>query len=54
MQIQFKINLPEDVKRWIAQEAEKNMRSQSAEIIFTLKEKMRREMDAQKADALRA
>ena len=37
---QFKIALPTDVKRWVAIEAAKSMRSQTAEIILALREKM--------------
>lgn len=37
---QFKLNLPADVKRWVQTRAAANMRSQSAEIVFALKEKM--------------
>lgn len=37
---QFKINLPEDVKRWVSRRAEENLRSQTAEIIFIIREKM--------------
>ena len=37
---QMKINLPAEIKAWLAAEAAKNLRSQSAEIIFALKEKM--------------
>lgn len=37
---QFKMNLPPDVSRWVAAEAAKNLRSQSAEIVFALRQKM--------------
>lgn len=37
---QFKMMLPADVKAWIAAQAEKNLRSQSQEIILALREKM--------------
>ena len=37
---QYKLNLPADVKAWVAAMAAKNLRSQSAEIIFALREKM--------------
>lgn len=40
---QFKINMPTDVKRWVEAQAEKNLRSQSAEIILALREKMAQE-----------
>lgn len=39
---QYKLNLPADVKRWVAEQAAKNLRSQSSEIILALKEKMER------------
>ncbi|SIR06468.1 hypothetical protein SAMN05880590_11186 [Rhizobium sp. RU35A] len=50
-QVQFKLNIPADVKRWLASEAEKNLRSQTAEILLALKEKMSRQAEMQKADA---
>lgn len=40
---QFKLMVPFDIKRWLAIEAAKNMRSQSSEIIVALKEKMERQ-----------
>ncbi|WP_323012889.1 Arc family DNA-binding protein [Devosia sp.] len=36
----FRLRIPNDVKRWVKASAEQNMRSITAEIIFTLKEKM--------------
>ena len=48
---QFKVNMPDDVKRWIADQASANMRSQTAEIILALKEKMARQAETRKADA---
>lgn len=39
---QFKISIPTEIKRWLAIQAATNMRSQSAEIILALKEKMDR------------
>lgn len=48
---QFKINLPSEVKHWLAEQAEKNMRSQTSEIILALKEKMSRQSETKKADA---
>ncbi|WP_428029816.1 hypothetical protein [Ancylobacter sp.] len=39
-QVQFKMNLPADIKRWVAIEAAKNMRSVTKEIIFILSERM--------------
>lgn len=50
-QRQFKLNIPEEVKRWLADEAAKNMRSQTAEIVLALKEKMGRQAETRKADA---
>jgi len=48
---QFKLNIPNDVKAWLAEQAERNMRSQTAEIVLALKEKMRRQAETKKADA---
>lgn len=42
-QAQFKVNIPMEVKEWLAEEASKNMRSQTAEIVLALKEKMIRQ-----------
>ena len=42
-QKQFKLVIPRDVKDWLASEAKKNMRSQSSEIVFALREKMEAE-----------
>lgn len=39
---QFKIAIPLEMKRWLAVEAAKNMRSQSAEILVAIREKMDR------------
>lgn len=39
---QFKIAMPADIKRWLAIEAAKNMRSLSGEILLALREKMDR------------
>lgn len=39
---QFKIAIPLEMKRWLAMEAAKNMRSQSAEILVAVREKMER------------
>lgn len=51
-QTQFKVNIPEEVKQWLAAEAAKNLRSQTAEVILALKEKMRSQTQTQteKAD----
>ncbi|MFB9952452.1 Arc domain-containing protein [Rhizobium puerariae] len=51
VQKQFKLNIPDDVKRWLAEEASRNLRSQTAEIVLALKEKMRRQTETKKADA---
>lgn len=39
-QKQFKLMVPKDVKEWLAEQAQKNMRSQSSEVIMALREKM--------------
>ncbi|MCJ9672917.1 MULTISPECIES: Arc family DNA-binding protein [unclassified Neorhizobium] len=49
---QFKINIPDEVKKWLAEEASRNLRSQTAEIVLALKEKMGRQAETKKADAL--
>lgn len=41
----FKLNMPADVKEWLAREAERNLRSQTQEIILALREKMSREAE---------
>lgn len=41
--VPYKLNLPEDVKQWIAAQAAKNLRSQSNEIILAIREKMEAE-----------
>lgn len=38
----FGLRMPEDVKAWVARQAQENMRSQNAEIVMALKEKMDR------------
>lgn len=48
--IQVKINLPEDVKRWLEMQAAKNLRSQNAEIVLALRAKMK-SSETKKADA---
>ncbi|SDK62435.1 Arc domain-containing protein [Paracoccus chinensis] len=45
--IQFKLILPPDVKAWIEAQAAKNLRSQSAEIVVCLRERMDREAQPQ-------
>ena len=44
--VQFKLNLPENVKAWLACEAARNLRSQSAEVIIALQEKMARRSES--------
>lgn len=39
----FKLNIPDEIKEWLAQEAQRNMRSQTSEIVLALKEKMHRQ-----------
>lgn len=51
-QKQFKLNIPNDVKEWLADQAHRNMRSQTAEIVLALKEKMGRQAETKKADAV--
>ncbi len=50
-QKQFKLNIPDDVKDWLAEQARCNMRSQTAEIVLALKEKMGRQAETKKAEA---
>lgn len=38
----FGLRMPDDVKEWVARQARENMRSQNAEIVMALKEKMDR------------
>ncbi|UVC08660.1 Arc domain-containing protein [Rhizobium sp. TH2] len=45
--VQFKIKLPEHVKGWLAAEANRNMRSQSAEVVLAIKEKMIRQQSSE-------
>ena len=37
---QMRIRLPADVKRWLEQEADRNMRTQNAELVVAVREKM--------------
>lgn len=37
---QMRIRVPEDVKDWLKRESAQNLRTQSAEIVFALREKM--------------
>ncbi|RYE62070.1 MAG: Arc domain-containing protein [Oxalobacteraceae bacterium] len=46
----MKILMSEDVKTWLAEEARKNMRSQTAEIVLAIKEKMQRQCATQKPE----
>jgi hypothetical protein len=48
---QFKVNLPADVKEWLAEQAKVNLRSQTSEIVLALREKMQRENSYEKAPA---
>jgi hypothetical protein len=44
---QFNLRLPEALKQWVENEAQKNFRSQTAEVVFALmEEKKRREQAA--------
>ncbi|GGE04818.1 hypothetical protein SAMN05421774_101804 [Gemmobacter megaterium] len=43
--IQFKLNLPPDVKIWLECEAKKNIRSQGAEVVACLRAAMARAED---------
>jgi len=38
--IQFKLNLPEDVKLWIAERAKANVRSQGSEVVAIIRAAM--------------
>lgn len=42
---QFKLAIPVDIKDWLENESAKNMRSQSAEILLAIREKMTRQKD---------
>lgn len=46
----MRLRFPTDVKAWIEREAEKNLRSQNAEIVFRLRRDMEKE-NAISADA---
>lgn len=37
---QMRIRLPDDVKSWLEAQAQKNLRSQNAEIVLAVREKM--------------
>lgn len=50
-QKQFKLNIPDEVKDWLAEQARQNMRSQTAEIVLALKEKMERQHETKTASA---
>ncbi|MEM5468816.1 MAG: Arc family DNA-binding protein [Sulfitobacter sp.] len=41
--IQFKLNLPADVKAWLEQEAVRNLRSQGAQVVTCLRAAMLRQ-----------
>lgn len=51
---QFKLTIPNEIKEWLADRAERNLRSQSAEIILALREKMEREADNLREKAVSA
>ena len=38
----MRIRLPADLKAWVATEAERNLRSLNAEVVFFLRERMER------------
>lgn len=42
MQVQFKFNLPADLKRWLEQEAKREVRSQGAQVVYCLRAAMQR------------
>ena len=44
--VQFKLNLPAEVKAWLEEQAQKNVRSQGAEIVFRLRKQMEQEAAA--------
>lgn len=44
---QMRIRVPVDVKAWIEAEAEKNLRTQNAEIVIAIRQQMQKEMPAQ-------
>lgn len=45
--VQFKLNLPAEVKAWLEVQAARNVRSQGAEIVACLRERMDRETQPQ-------
>lgn len=45
-QPQFKMRLPEELKKWLEEQAQANCRSQTAEIVFRLTEEKRRQEQA--------
>lgn len=51
---QFKLIIPTEIKEWLADQAERNLRSQSAEIILALRERMEREEDGRREKAVSA
>lgn len=44
---QMRIRVPEDVKAWIEAEAERNLRTQNAEIVIAIRQQMQKEMPTQ-------
>lgn len=51
---QMKIRLPADVKEWLAEAARRNLRSQTAEIVLALREKMQTSAEVSKTDGAKA
>ena len=43
---QFNLRLPEDLKKWLEVQAQKNCRSQTAELVFMISEEKRRQEQA--------
>ena len=41
----FGLRLPPDVRDWLKEAAQKNLRSQNAEVVLILRERMERELD---------
>ena len=43
---QLNLRLPEDLKKWVESQAEKNCRSQTAELVFMLTQEKKRQEQA--------
>ncbi|MCY1388631.1 Arc-like DNA binding domain protein [compost metagenome] len=43
---QFNLRLPEDLKQWVEAQAQKNHRSQTAELVYLISEEKRRQEQA--------